>query len=403
MIEPAAPPAVRDGRRQGQASSSIESRQDDRLRMNRGPSTPRTTLADNRRLVLSALRSSTELTRAEIEKLTGLSPAATARITRQLEQQRLIARSSQAVPEKGRPAWRYKFTAEDRFVSGIRVQADACHGVLLRWTGEVATRCDVGLSDDRSADAYLAAAIQCIDTLDRSGRRLGHSPVAIGVSVPSVVEIDGTLGQGPEIPWTGLPLRQLLTVHTGLPVVVENDANVLASSERENHVSLVALLLGYGLGAGIISDGHLLRGAHGLAGEIGYLPTSRLAFTAPVSVWGDLEARIRQVMGGRNVSSLASLWDCLISEKAEDRAKAAEMIDYLAFAVASLVAVVDPERVVLGDVPPAYGPLVVQELSQRLTGHLPQRPTISTARLGQDAVVVGAALMATEVVDLQAL
>jgi predicted NBD/HSP70 family sugar kinase len=79
------------------------------------------------------------------------------------------------------------------------------------------------------------------------------------------------------------------------------------------------------------------------------------------------------------------------------------MLDYLAMAIASVVVVIDPERVVIGDVPPEQADRLLAELQSRLRGLLLHDPAIAVARRGADAVLLGAALLAAELVDLQAL
>lgn len=372
-----------------------------------GPSTASTTLADNRRLVLDVLHTTGPLTRNEIGDASGLSPSATARITSALEGERLIAREK--LPSAGgRPAWRYRFTAEGRYLAGARVQGDGCRAVLLAWDGAVVGRAEV-LADPAAAtvDDLVAATHQCLTEIVAVGAGLGAAPVSIGVAVPSIVEPDGTVRAGVEVPWDGLALGPALAGATGLPVLVENDANALAYSELtpgNGTASLAALILGHGLGAGIISEGHLLRGARASAGEIGYLLTSRDALARQPAKVGDLERRIQVAAAsvpGPASSAPARLWRLLGEPNAADAV--AEMLDYLAMAIASLVVVLDPERVVIGDIPPEHAARLGAELERRLAG-LSMRPgMIAPARRGPDAVAIGAALLASQLVDLQSL
>jgi predicted NBD/HSP70 family sugar kinase len=372
-----------------------------------GPSTASTTLADNRRLVLDVLRTSGQLTRTEIGEASGLSPSATARITSALEADRLIAREK--LPSAGgRPAWRYRFTAEGRHLAGLRVQGDGCRAALLTWEAEVVTRAEV-LVDPATATAedLLVATRECLAEIIAAGAEHDGSPVVVGVAVPCIVEQDGTVRAGAEVPWDGVPLGAQLSATTDLPVLVENDANALAYSELtpgNGTASLAGLILGHGLGAGIISEGHLLRGAHASAGEIGYLLTTRDALGREPALIGDLERRIQVAAAsvpGTPSSAPARLWRLLGEPRAASAV--AEMLDYLAMAIASLVVVLDPERVVIADIPPEHTARLGQELEQRLGG-LSMRPGVITpARRGQDAVAIGAALLASELVDLQSL
>ena len=369
-----------------------------------GPSTASTTLADNRRLVLDVLRASGPLTRAEIGEASGLSPSATARITSALEADRLIAREK--LPSAGgRPAWRYRFTA----AGGHRVQGDGCRAALISWDERVVARAEVLVdpATTGSGAELLAATNTCLSLIIAAGLERGGAPVAIGVAVPSIVEPDGTVRAGAEVPWDGVALGAELAATTDLPVLVENDANALAFSELtpgNGTASLAALILGYGLGAGIISEGHLLRGARASAGEIGYLLTSRDALGREPTEIGDLERRIQVAAAsvpGSASSAPARLWRLLGEPRAASAV--AEMLDYLAMAIASLVVVLDPERVVIGDIPSEHAARLGEELERRLGG-LSMRPgIIAPARLGPDAVAIGAALLASELVDLQAL
>jgi predicted NBD/HSP70 family sugar kinase len=99
----------------------------------------------------------------------------------------------------------------------------------------------------------------------------------------------------------------------------------------------------------------------------------------------------------------AQLWTLMGQASTAAMEATAEMLDYLAMAIASLVVVLDPERVVIGDVPPDQAERVLDELGARLRGHLLYEPTIAVARRGPDAVLVGAALLAAELVDLQSI
>lgn len=374
-----------------------------------GPSNPSTALADNRRLVLNVLRAAGELTRTEIGEASGLSPAATARITDRLEAEQLIARTGKSPSAGGRPAWRYRFTATGRLLGGLRVQRDGCRGALLSWDGEIVSRSQVLLDPAKATgDEILDAVRACARLIGAEATTLGARLGALGVAVPAVTDGDGHARAGTEVGWRDVPLRDVLAELTSVPLLVENDANALAYSELVpggRTASLAALILGHGLGAGLISDGHLLRGTHFAAGEIGYLITSREVLSAAPGDIGDLELRIQRVASSRSQATAApaQLWTLMGQNSAAAMEATAEMLDYLAMAIASVVVVVDPERVVIGDVPPDQAERVLAELAARLRGHLLHEPTLAVARRGPDAVLIGAALLAGELIDLQSI
>ena len=101
-------------------------------------------------------------------------------------------------------------------------------------------------------------------------------PAAIGVGVPSQIDYStGTVETSVNIPLTGVPLREELGRRFGVPVFVDNDANVAALGEAQlvggGCENLVMLTLGTGVGGGVIVGGRIFRGAHGLGAELGHV------------------------------------------------------------------------------------------------------------------------------------
>jgi glucokinase len=111
--------------------------------------------------------------------------------------------------------------------------------------------------------------------------REGHSGkelIGIGVGVPGLVRLDsGVIAQAPNLPgWENFPLKERLEASLELPVIVENDANAAALGEvwlgaGKDVDSLILLTLGTGIGGGIISRDRIVRGADGMAGELGHM------------------------------------------------------------------------------------------------------------------------------------
>lgn len=119
----------------------------------------------------------------------------------------------------------------------------------------------------------LSATVQhFVERLRAMGAHLG----AVGVGIPGQVR-DGVVRQAVNLGIDECPLRDLLAMRVGVPVVVENDTSAAALGafhllqQREPLRSLVYLGIGTGFSAGIVLDGHVYRGANGLAGEIGHV------------------------------------------------------------------------------------------------------------------------------------
>lgn len=111
--------------------------------------------------------------------------------------------------------------------------------------------------------------------------REGHSGdelIGVGVGVPGLVRMEeGVIAEAPNLPgWHEYPLRDRLEARLGRRVIVENDANAAALGEvwlgaGHDVEDLVLLTLGTGVGGGIISEGHIVHGVDGMAGEIGHI------------------------------------------------------------------------------------------------------------------------------------
>jgi predicted NBD/HSP70 family sugar kinase len=347
------------------------------------------------------------MTRHDIQQATGLSPAATARITAGLEAEQLITRTRQAPSTGGRPPWRYQFVATGRYLAGLRIQEDGCRAILTTWSGTVVARTEV-LVDVRTATDkdILAATFECAEHVLQAARGRGRGLLAIGVAFPGVVTDRDVVHAGAEIDWGDFSLGSELARRMSLPVVVENDANLLALSEldvSDQGRSLAALILGHGVGAGIVAEGRLLRGSSSSAGEIGFLPTDASRLGTEAFATGDLEAHVQAALqqpGAGPHPPSVRLWSLL--DRPVPGARVHEALDYLAMALGSLIVVIDPERIVIGDVPDDAARLLIEQLQGRLSRLRPHVPEIVTARRGGDAVLIGAVALAADLVDLQA-
>ena len=103
-----------------------------------------------------------------------------------------------------------------------------------------------------------------------------HELVGIGVGAPNANYYAGTIEHAPNLRWKGiLPLADTLKAQFNVPVVVTNDANAAAVGEMifggaKEMKDFIVITLGTGLGSGIVSNGKIINGAHGFAGELGH-------------------------------------------------------------------------------------------------------------------------------------
>ena len=294
------------------------------------------------------------------------------------------------------------------FIAAVDLGASNMRVVIANEDGEIEARRH-GPLPAGSPEEVLASVGRTVDDLVR-GVWVGAKVAAIGIVLPGVVDpAGGSVASVANMPgWDSVPIADLLGVPRGVPVAMENDANAAAVGEgwlgaAKGMRDFVFIALGTGIGAGLVLDGRLHRGAHFVAGEVAFFPMTREQLRA-----GDWEHCLEGQVGGRAAARRAiellgrhaKAADLFEAAKAGDAAAVAwltETQEYLAMAVADVAALVDPEAVIFGGgVAMAQGEWFlgpVRDLAVRCT---PGRPKITLSSLGEDAQIVGAVRLALD-------
>jgi glucokinase len=243
--------------------------------------------------------------------------------------------------------------------------------------------------------------------------------VGVGIGVPSVVEFaTGRVRFSVNIPLADLPLRSLLSERIGLPVFVDNDASCAALAEaygsdgRLDCGDLVMFTIGTGVGGGVVIGGRVFRGVTGAAPEMGHMivslglddgaPEPSAQFPQPGSLeslgaGGALAELARRLLEDPE----ASARDAVAGAQAGDE-RAIEVLrilgERIGIGIANAINLFDPAEVVIGGGVSAAGDLLLgpaESTARRFV--LPgvgTRTEIRLARRGQEAGVLGAALLA---------
>lgn len=249
-----------------------------------------------------------------------------------------------------------------------------------------------------------AAPIEQIVTLVHALEAGGSAFAAAGVAVPGLVRTDGTVW-APNLPgWERVPLARTLRRRLHLPVSVESDRNASVLGETWRGAArgkrdVVVLMVGTGIGAGILSGGRLVRGAHELSGCAGWMVVTERSSKAAARV-GSLEAYAAGPAVAR-AAGRASAIDAAAAARAGDRKARAAFAaagQLLGSAVGNVISLFDPEVVVLAGGLMAAADLFLAELTGRAlsrTQPLSARQVrIVASRLGSDANLLGAARLA---------
>lgn len=238
------------------------------------PFTSSDTVRDvNRHLILGLIRARQPISRADLARQTGLQRSTVSLITEQLIRQRWVTEGAAGQAPRGRKPRLLYLNVERARILGIDIRPTVTTIAIADPNGRVITyeRMPTA-SKPRVFVRHLCRRLEAF---------LGEHPrlacEGIGVTVPGGVDhARQRLVAAPNLGWRDVDLKTPIEQATGIPVELENAANACAIAEvsfgahRELR-DLVVLTVSEGIGTGIISNGRLVRGASGLAGEFGHV------------------------------------------------------------------------------------------------------------------------------------
>jgi glucokinase len=162
------------------------------------------------------------------------------------------------------------------YVIGVDVGGTNIKAGAVDYKGKILARQRALTEADQGAEPILNK-LQSMVTQLRGATSDGHL-CGIGFGVPGAIRSrEGIVTQAPNVPsWDGLPVRKMLEERLQLPCFIENDANAIAIGEMwmgsgRGYDHICCLTLGTGVGGGVVIDGELLRGADGMAAELGHI------------------------------------------------------------------------------------------------------------------------------------
>lgn len=229
------------------------------------------------------LRDGVPRTRAELAKSTGLARSTIAARVDELMRMGLITPVADGVSTGGRPPSQFALNPAAKVVVAADVGASHATVAITDLTGSVLAEHSEALDIALGPVPVLTWLVESAKVLlDRVGRDRSHV-AAIGIGVPGPVEHStGQPVNPPIMPgWDRFDIPGWLNQHLEVPVLVDNDVNIMALGERAvawpgvEHLMFVKIATG--IGAGLISGGTLQRGAQGVAGDIGHVQVARAA------------------------------------------------------------------------------------------------------------------------------
>ena len=163
-------------------------------------------------------------------------------------------------------------------VIGVDLGGSAIRLGVINDHGRLSGFKSIEIPQSRKKEIVLTLITDSIREHIQNQISIGNKVLAVGIGSPGIINPDkGLVVTSPNFPgWTNVPLKSLLEKSFNLPVFLDNDANSAAFGEKWRGAgrrvnSLVCLTMGTGIGGGIILNGEVWRGAHGMSGEIGHI------------------------------------------------------------------------------------------------------------------------------------
>lgn len=258
-------------------------------------------------------------------------------------------------------------------------------------------------TDARTTDTLVAQIQAVLAPFDPN--------MPVGVAIAGLVDGNGTVHASPNLAGITFPFNLAEHLHRNALLTVENDASAAAYAEHvhgaaRNSQSSLTVTIGTGVGAGIVLNDTLWRGANGFAGEVGHMLAASSHQSTPHTVEQMLSGTAIAAVGSRHAGRSVSAKDVVEAAQNGDtwaREVLAHTATVLGETLANLANMLDVKMCVIGGgAGVGLFPLVAPVATQTLTRHLlgttngRQPPRVVVATLGDDAGVVGAALLARE-------
>jgi glucokinase-like ROK family protein len=378
-------------------------------------SLPRTITAQdmrsiNRSAILEIIRREGPVSRNAIADRLEVSLPTVMRVVDDLVKEDLVRPQSATQWTGGRRRALLEFNPAGQVVIGVDLGRTRMFGAIADLAGNVLGEADLN-RHRTSGEKNFQRLTDLIDTLLAHPRIQGRRIRGIGVGAPGVTQHkEGVVTWAYSLKWHDYPLKAKLAGRYNLPIAVDNDVNLAALGElwfgeAQSVSNMVFITIGTGIGAGVIIDGVLYRGAHEASGEIGNMLPDREFLGKHYREFGALETiasgtgiaeRARRVLKGKRKPEEL---ERLVAEDVFDAARqgqpwarklVAETVDCLAVAIANLTVTFDPELIVLGGGVTRSADLLIEPILRRIEGTIPAVPRLVVSSLERRAVVMGA-------------
>ena len=376
--------------------------------------------AQHRRLLLQLLWSEREASRADLARATGLSRSTVSAIVADLLETGLVREVRAGRSTGGRRPIVLAFQHEAACIAGVELGASHVSAVLMDLFGNVLDHREVSCAVRDEPEHALHVVRDCVGALLVGSPDARRRLVGVGVAAPSPIDPKRPGRLVPTLipAWEGIDVIERLQGSFGRPIFVDNDANAGALAERwwseAPDGNLAYLKVATGIGAGLIVDGRILRGAEGVAGEIGHMTIDPGGPPCKCGLRGCLNTlvgtqqlldRVRAMRPDHEPGPLHAdpiSLERLVAAASDGDSLACAVIREagrtLGVGIANLLNLFNPQRVVLGGAITLAGDVLLDPIRQMISTRALAASTTSIERspLGEHGIAIGAATVVLE-------
>ena len=373
--------------------------------------------------VLDQLQGQAPVSRAQLALLTGLNKSTISSLIDELIETGLVIENGLMTSLAGRPGKLLELNPNAGCGIGMEIGVDFILVVVSDFVGNILWRINEPIQTDAGQDAILERTFILIDEARIAALSFNTRLLGIGLTVPGMVDIKtGFLIFSPNLGWRNVPLKEMYTKRTGLPVFVDNDATAAALGEHlfgnaRKLRDFIFVLVGIGIGCGMFLDGKIYRGTGGMAGEIGHTILGaevnrpcRCGHRGCWETYGNQYALIERMHARLDIGLRSMVTEYMVEEnqtlsiklisRAADAGDPvaldvfAETGNAIGLGIANLVDIFNPEMVVIGGGISIAGeyllPSIKTVVQERALPEAQKQTSLVLTKFGTDAVVMGA-------------
>ncbi|MFW5648192.1 MAG: ROK family protein [Candidatus Alkaliphilus sp. MAG34] len=313
---------------------------------------------------------------------------------------------------------------------GIDLGATEIKTGIVSKDGRIINKSTAHTPINGGVDSIVDSIDMLITELLKTDNKTIQPVKGIGIGIPGVCNDEGLVYYAPNLFWNNVPLGDLLREKTSFPIFVENDATMAVLGEAtygaaKGVSNCVLITLGTGIGGGIIINGDVYSGSHGIGSEIGHMIVGENFYNCNCGNNGCLETFSSATALIKYTEKLLSDYDnSLILEKINDIkgldaklifdcAKEGDfvanktvdrLVKYLAIGIGNIINILDPEMVIMGGGISKAGNYLIDKLNREVPKNIWLKSMnlteIVSAGLGNDAGIMGSAVYAKSRLNL---